>query len=153
MDVRYSDHTKGNRTGPERRDRSRFCLLFQLVRIQVQIQETLIRQYSHHPSVKNAVSQLDSELMDITKVTAAEQSNLLYPRGATSDVDKRFLAQLYGEFADHFKLSECKLAIIHCGGHSDPILVQSLWQEIMEKGKCRPSRAAGVHGVHLRCQQ
>ncbi|XP_011603164.2 nuclear pore complex protein Nup155 isoform X1 [Takifugu rubripes] len=78
-----------------------------LVRIQVQIQETLIRQYSHHPSVKNAVSQLDSELMDITK--------------------------LYGEFADHFKLSECKLAIIHCGGHSDPILVQSLWQEIMEK--------------------
>jgi len=35
----------------------------------VQIQETLIRQYSHHPSVKNVISQLDSELMDITKVT------------------------------------------------------------------------------------
>lgn len=43
--------------------------------------------------------------------------------------------QLYGEFADHFKLSECKLAIIHCAGHSDPILVHSLWQEILEKGK------------------
>ncbi|KAF3849089.1 hypothetical protein F7725_015586 [Dissostichus mawsoni] len=71
-----------------------------LVRIQVQIQDTLIRQYSHHPSVKNVISQLDSELMDITK--------------------------LYGEFADHFKLSECKLAIIHCAGHSDPILVHSL---------------------------
>ncbi|KAK5879013.1 hypothetical protein CesoFtcFv8_024365 [Champsocephalus esox] len=79
----------------------------ELVRIQVQIQDTLIRQYSHHPSVKNVISQLDSELMDITK--------------------------LYGEFADHFKLSECKLAIIHCAGHSDPILVHSLWQEIMEK--------------------
>ncbi|XP_072227693.1 nuclear pore complex protein Nup155 [Leuresthes tenuis] len=79
----------------------------ELVRIQVQIQETLIRQYSHHPSVKNVISQLDSELMDITK--------------------------LYGEFADHFKLSECKLAIIHCAGHSDPILVHSLWQEILEK--------------------
>ncbi|KAM7368981.1 hypothetical protein PAMP_013281 [Pampus punctatissimus] len=79
----------------------------ELVRIQVQIQETLIRQYSHHPSVKNVISQLDSELMDITK--------------------------LYGEFADHFKLSECKLAIIHCAGHSDTILVHSLWQEIMEK--------------------
>lgn len=39
------------------------------MRIQVQIQETLIRQYSHHSSVKNAISQLDSELMDITKVT------------------------------------------------------------------------------------
>lgn len=79
----------------------------ELVRIQVQIQETLIRQYSHHPSVKSVISQLDSELMDITK--------------------------LYGEFADHYKLSECKLAIIHCAGHSDPILVHSLWQEIMEK--------------------
>ncbi|XP_053267515.1 nuclear pore complex protein Nup155 isoform X1 [Pleuronectes platessa] len=79
----------------------------ELVRIQVQIQDTLIRQYSHHPLVKNVISQLDSELMDITK--------------------------LYGEFADHFKLSECKLAIIHCAGHSDPILVTSLWQEIMDK--------------------
>ncbi|KAJ8408637.1 hypothetical protein AAFF_G00252720 [Aldrovandia affinis] len=79
----------------------------EVVRIQVQIQETLSRQYSHHPSVQGAVSQLDSELMDITK--------------------------LYGEFADHFRLSESKLAIIHCAGHSDPILVHSLWQEVMEK--------------------
>uniref|UniRef100_A0A8C7GWP6 Nuclear pore complex protein Nup155 n=1 Tax=Oncorhynchus kisutch TaxID=8019 RepID=A0A8C7GWP6_ONCKI len=79
----------------------------EVVRIQVQIQETLSRRYSQHPSVQGAMSQLDSELMDITK--------------------------LYGEFADHFRLSECKLAIIHCAGHSDPILVHSLWQEIMEK--------------------
>ncbi|CAL9683382.1 unnamed protein product [Knipowitschia caucasica] len=79
----------------------------ELARIQVQIQETLLRHYSHHPSVKTVVSQLDSELMDLTK--------------------------LYGEFADLYKLSECKLAIIHCAGHSDPVLVHSLWQEIMEK--------------------
>ena len=46
-----------------------------------------------------------------------------------------FVFQLYGEFADPFKLSECKLAIIHCAGHSDPILVQTLWQEIIEKGR------------------
>lgn len=79
----------------------------EVVRIQVQIQETLRRQFSQHPSVQGAITQLDSELMDITK--------------------------LYGEFADHFRLSECKLAIIHCAGHSDPILVHSLWQEIIEK--------------------
>ncbi|XP_015195862.1 nuclear pore complex protein Nup155 [Lepisosteus oculatus] len=79
----------------------------EVVRIQVQIQETLSRQYSHHPSVQGAISQLDSELMDITK--------------------------LYGEFADHFRLSECKLAIIHCAGHSEPMLVHTLWQEIVEK--------------------
>uniref|UniRef100_A0A8B9J1Q5 Nucleoporin 155 n=1 Tax=Amazona collaria TaxID=241587 RepID=A0A8B9J1Q5_9PSIT len=78
-----------------------------VARIQLQIQETLQRQYSHHSSVQEAISQLDAELMDITR--------------------------LYGEFADPFKLSECKLAIIHCAGHSDPILVQTLWQEIIEK--------------------
>ncbi|NWR45769.1 NU155 protein, partial [Regulus satrapa] len=79
----------------------------EVAKIQLQIQETLQRQYSHHSSVQDAVSQLDAELMDITK--------------------------LYGEFADPFKLSECKLAIIHCAGHSDPILVQTLWQEVIEK--------------------
>ncbi|XP_010081760.1 PREDICTED: nuclear pore complex protein Nup155, partial [Pterocles gutturalis] len=79
----------------------------EVARIQLQIQETLQRQYSHHSSVQDAISELDAELMDITK--------------------------LYGEFADPFKLSECKLAIIHCAGHSDPILVQTLWQEIIEK--------------------
>ncbi|NXK61143.1 NU155 protein, partial [Sylvietta virens] len=79
----------------------------EVARIQLQIQETLQQQYSHHSSVQDAISQLDAELMDITK--------------------------LYGEFADPFKLSECKLAIIHCAGHSDPILVQTLWQEVIEK--------------------
>ncbi|XP_072448887.1 nuclear pore complex protein Nup155 isoform X2 [Chiloscyllium punctatum] len=79
----------------------------EVARIQLQIQDTLTRNYSQHPSVQEAISQLDVELMDITK--------------------------LYGEFADHFRLSECKLAIIHCAGHSDTILVQTLWQEIIER--------------------
>ncbi|XP_056146577.1 nuclear pore complex protein Nup155 [Lampris incognitus] len=79
----------------------------EVARIQIQIQETLIERYPFHSSVMNAVSQLDSELMDITK--------------------------LYGDFACGFNLSECKLAIIHCAGHSDPVLVRGLWQEIMEK--------------------
>ncbi|XP_042365616.1 nuclear pore complex protein Nup155-like [Plectropomus leopardus] len=69
----------------------------ELVRIQVQIQETLIRQYSHHPSVKNVISHSMVSLMTILNCLSA------------------------------------KLAIIHCAGHSDPILVHSLWQEIMEK--------------------
>lgn len=42
--------------------------LHKVARIQLQIQETLQRQYSHHSSVQDAVSQLDAELMDITKV-------------------------------------------------------------------------------------
>ena len=42
--------------------------------------------------------------------------------------------QLYGEFADVFDLSESKLAIIHCAGHYDPTLVESMWRDIIEKG-------------------
>ncbi|XP_057697653.1 nuclear pore complex protein Nup155-like isoform X3 [Corythoichthys intestinalis] len=79
----------------------------EVVRIQVQIQEALIQQYSNRASVKNAISQLDSKLVNITK--------------------------LYGEYADHFQLSECKLAIIHYTRHSDSNLVNSLWQEIQAK--------------------
>lgn len=79
----------------------------EVARIQLQIQGTLIRRYSNQPSTQNAVALLDSQLMDATR--------------------------LYGDFADPFKLSECKLAIIHCAGHSDPILVQSLWEEIIER--------------------
>ncbi|KAG9488421.1 hypothetical protein GDO78_007954 [Eleutherodactylus coqui] len=79
----------------------------EVARIQLQIQGTLIRRYSHQPSAQNAIAMLDSQLMDATR--------------------------LYGDFADPFKLSECKLAIIHCAGHSDPILVQSLWEEIIER--------------------
>ena len=46
------------------------------------------------------------------------------------------ILQLYGDFADTFELSECKLAIVHCAGHYDQQLVQALWQEIIERGKC-----------------
>lgn len=42
--------------------------------------------------------------------------------------------QLYSDFADHFGLSECKLSIIHCAGHHDPTLVESLWQDIVDTG-------------------
>ena len=42
--------------------------------------------------------------------------------------------QLYGDFADEFELSECKLAIVHCAGHYDPILIETLWRDIIEAG-------------------
>ena len=45
-----------------------------------------------------------------------------------------FVLQLYGEFAEVFDLYECKLAIVHCAGHEDAALVDSLWQNIITKG-------------------
>lgn len=42
--------------------------------------------------------------------------------------------QLYSDFAEAFDLSECKIAVIHCAGYYDPTLVESLWQDVIDKG-------------------
>ncbi len=60
------------------------------------------------PEVAAAIGMLNEELMDITK--------------------------LYGDFAEPFELAECKLAIVHCAGHYDPTLVESLWRDIIDSG-------------------
>ena len=49
--------------------------------------------------------------------------------------DTLSFTQLYGDFAEPFELSECKLSIIHCAGHYDPTLVESMWSEIIDKGE------------------
>lgn len=50
----------------------------QVARIQFQIQEALQRQCSHHSSVQDAISQLDSELMEISKVVFIKQKSRLH---------------------------------------------------------------------------
>jgi len=40
--------------------------------------------------------------------------------------------QLYEEYAEPFNLWECKLAIIHCSGHYDLALVETIWLNIVE---------------------
>ena len=41
------------------------------------------------------------------------------------------ISTLYSEFAEKFNLAECQLAIVHCAGHHDPLLVQKLWKELL----------------------
>ena len=55
--------------------------------------------------------------------------------------------QLYGDYAEPFELSECKLTIIHCAGHYDPTLVDSLWAEIIDKGKRERESELAYTGV------
>ena len=78
-----------------------------MARIQLQISEALKLQPQTQP-VKTAIRKLDGQLADIST--------------------------LYGEYADTFELSECKLAIVHCAGHYDPTLIESLWREIIDGG-------------------
>ena len=84
-----------------------FFLSPQVARLQMVVLDAL-RQLGTSEAAA-AVSMLNAELMDISK--------------------------LYGDFAEPFRLADCKLAIVHCAGHDDPTLVESLWREIIENGR------------------
>ncbi|XP_065180530.1 nuclear pore complex protein Nup155-like [Sycon ciliatum] len=84
----------------------------EVARIQLQVQSALVLlrpSLNGDKAVKaeKALDELNRELMDISK--------------------------LYGDYADQFDLSECKLAIVHCAGHHDPALVEALWREIVDQ--------------------
>lgn len=42
------------------------------------------------------------------------------------------ISQLYTEFADPLELWECKLAILNCSLHNDPLLIESVWANILQ---------------------
>lgn len=80
----------------------------EVARIQLRVLDAL-NMLRRTPEVAAAIGMLNEELMDITK--------------------------LYGDFAEPFDLAECKLAIVHCAGHYDPTLVESLWRDIFDNGE------------------
>lgn len=77
----------------------------EVARIQLQLLET-IQQLPDSPNTQEAIIALNSDLLDIT--------------------------HLYEDFADRFNLSECQLAILHCAGHYDPNLIETIWQNIID---------------------
>ncbi|XP_055543878.1 nuclear pore complex protein Nup154 [Wyeomyia smithii] len=48
------------------------------------------------------------------------------------------LTQLYADFAERFELWECKLTILNCSHHNDPLLIESVWTHILDKELERP---------------
>ncbi|KAK8391628.1 hypothetical protein O3P69_017278 [Scylla paramamosain] len=56
------------------------------------------------------------------------------------------LTVLYEKFAEPWGLWDCKLAILHCAGHSEPQLVQSIWTKLIDN---ELEKAAPV-GVELK---
>lgn len=63
----------------------------------------------------------------------------LQGEGASADVIAQVnsslltLTTLYEKFAEPWALWECKLAIVHCAGHSEPQLVQSIWTNLIDR--------------------
>lgn len=42
------------------------------------------------------------------------------------------MTQLYSDFADEYDLWECKLTILNCSHHNDPLLIESVWTNILD---------------------
>ena len=45
---------------------------------------------------------------------------------------KQYFYYLIPDFAEPFGLCECILAILHCAGHSDSMLIESMWNKILD---------------------
>lgn len=42
------------------------------------------------------------------------------------------MSEMYENFAERYQLSECKLTIVNYSHHNDPLLIESIWMEIID---------------------
>jgi len=84
--------------------------------------------------VTDAKLKLNSSLLDITQVCNFDidifHPNLIILKILINDIR----SQLYEEYAEPLQLWECKLAIIHCSGHQDDMLIKGIWTNIIDNG-------------------
>ena len=76
----------------------------EVARVQLSLMEA-IRNMHQTPETSEAIVRLNSDLMDITR--------------------------LYSDFAEPYGLWECQLAILHCAQHSDGMLIETVWDQII----------------------
>ena len=43
------------------------------------------------------------------------------------------ITTLYSNYAEPYQLWECQLAILHCAGHPDSMLIATVWDEIISR--------------------
>lgn len=48
------------------------------------------------------------------------------------------ITQLYQHFAEPFDLWECQLSILNCSHHNDPLLIESVWGQIINSVVDKP---------------
>lgn len=51
------------------------------------------------------------------------------------------ITQLYQNFAEPFNLWECQLSILNCSNHNDPLLIESVWGNIINSAVDGPGTA------------
>ena len=49
------------------------------------------------------------------------------------NADLMSITDLYSNFAEPYGLWDCQLAILHCAGHPDSMLIATVWDEIISR--------------------
>lgn len=79
----------------------------EVARVQLGVVEAMNGIHPRTPEVEQSILQLNSDLMSITT--------------------------LYSNYAEPYQLWECQLAILHCAGHPDSMLIATVWDEIISR--------------------
>ncbi|KAL9706816.1 hypothetical protein quinque_010334 [Culex quinquefasciatus] len=99
--------------------------------------------YSAHNGVllkdledKLEVAQIQKQVLDAMSIIPDKNAT----RQAINQLNGTLfnLTQLYSDFAERYELWECKLTILNCSHHNDPLLIESVWTHILDKELERP---------------
>ncbi|XP_075151882.1 nuclear pore complex protein Nup154 isoform X2 [Haematobia irritans] len=79
---------------------------------------------------KLEIARVQKNILD--SVSAMPNTNLDAAK-AVDDLNKCLfdITQLYENYADRYNLWECKLTILNCSHHNDPLLIESVWNQII----------------------
>lgn len=76
---------------------------------------------------------LQLEIARVQKIIQDTLSSSTNSRAITDSLNERLynMSELYASYAEQYDLSECKLTILHYSHHNDPLLIESVWTEII----------------------
>ncbi|KAJ6646130.1 Nuclear pore complex protein [Pseudolycoriella hygida] len=90
--------------------------------------------------LKNLEDKLDIARVQKLLLDALSNQNDLECQRACRELNSQLfdLTQLYTDFAERFDMPECKLTILNCSHHHDPLLVESVWTQILDREMQQP---------------
>ncbi|XP_035777971.1 nuclear pore complex protein Nup154-like [Anopheles albimanus] len=74
-------------------------------------------------------------MTSMTTGDSASEAPQHYARDALDQLESTLynLTKLYADFAEPYELWECKLTILNCSHHNDPLLIESVWTHILDR--------------------
>ena len=77
-------------------------------------------------------------------MTCSRKIPTIYPSLVLEQLNSELMSitTLYSNFAEPYGLWECQLAILHCAGHPDSMLIATVWDEIISREISRTAEMA-----------